>query len=63
MIRVIGEVPEMVKKTTCRHCAAQLEYTLNEVKKYEGKDYSGGSDGREWIVCPRCGSDVTLRSW
>lgn len=63
MIKVIGEAPEAVKQATCHHCAAKLEYTQNEVKRYDGKDYSGGPDGREWINCPRCSNEVVLRSW
>ena len=36
MVRVVGEAPEAVKKTTCRHCAAQLEYVPAEVKEHLG---------------------------
>lgn len=63
MVKVVGEAPEAVKKATCRNCAAKLEYTQSEVKRREGVDYSGGSDGQEWIVCPRCNGNVVLRSW
>lgn len=63
MVKVVGEDPQAVKWATCRSCAAKLEYTQSEVKRYDGKDYSGGSDGREWIDCPRCGHEVVLRSW
>ena len=65
MVKVTNEGPDpsVVKSTICGLCGATLEYVPLEVQKYEGKDYSGGSDGREWIVCPKCGSDVTLESW
>lgn len=49
MVQIVGNDPQAVKRTTCRNCAAVLEYTPSEVKEYHGKDYSGGSDGREWI--------------
>ena len=64
-VTVIDEKPDprMAKKITCRSCGVGLEYFPIDVKKYEGRDYSGGPDGREWIVCPRCGQDVTIRSW
>lgn len=63
MVKVIGESPEAVKQTTCHNCAAKLEYTPSDVKRRDGKDYSGGPDGQEWIDCPRCGIKVVLRSW
>lgn len=63
MVKVVGVAPEAVKQAVCRSCASILEYTKSEVKEYYGKDYSGGPDGREWIVCPSCGHDVVLRSW
>ena len=63
MVKVIGEAPEVVKQATCHHCAARLEYTQSEVKRHDGRDYSGGADGREWIDCPRCSNEVVLRSW
>jgi RNase P subunit RPR2 len=63
MVQIVGNDPQAVKRTTCRNCAAVLEYTPSEVKEYHGKDYSGGSDGKEWIDCPRCGTQVVLRSW
>jgi endogenous inhibitor of DNA gyrase (YacG/DUF329 family) len=63
MAKVIGRDEQAVKQVTCRACAARVEYTESEVKRYEGTDMSGGPDGRDWIVCPNCGKDITLRSW
>lgn len=63
MVKVVGIAPEAVKQVVCHNCASMLEYTKSEVKEYHGRDYSGGSDGREWIVCPSCGHKVILRSW
>lgn len=63
MVKVIGEAPEVFKQTVCRHCAAKLEYTPGDVKARHGKDYSGGSDGAEYVECPRCGSEVILKAW
>lgn len=63
MISVVGEDKEMLHRITCKRCAAILEYTLHDVKERHGKDYSGGSDGQEWIDCPRCGNAVVIRSW
>jgi hypothetical protein len=65
MVRVVNEGPDpsVVKKKVCRQCGAKLEYIPLDVKEWSGKDYSGGPAGRKWIVCPKCGSDVTLESW
>ena len=64
-VKIISIVPppEILKRVLCRNCGATLEYTEDVVKKYIGHDYSGGPDGKEWIVCPNCGKDVTIRSW
>ncbi len=63
MVTVVGRDESVVKRCTCKSCASILEYKLTEVKEYHGTDYSGGSDGQEWIKCPNCGSKVILRSW
>lgn len=63
MVTVVGEDTSAYKQITCKHCAAVLQYLPYEVKEYHGKDYSGGPAGREYITCPRCASDVVIRSW
>jgi hypothetical protein len=64
-VRVIKKKPSklVVKRKVCEHCGATLEYTPNDVHRYEGTDISGGPDGREWINCPECNKEVTIRSW
>jgi hypothetical protein len=63
MAKVIGEALELVKHTTCKNCAARLEYVQAEVREHNGHDYTGGSEGYEYIKCPRCMKRVTLRAW
>ena len=65
MIKVISIKPSktVVKRITCKACGATLEYTPVDVKRYSGTDIGGGPDGREWIECPNCKNDVTIRSW
>lgn len=63
MAKVVGRDETAVKRVTCRGCAAILEYTQNEVQEYHGTDYSGGSDGMEWVQCPSCGGRAVIRSW
>jgi hypothetical protein len=55
--------PENFKKKRCPHCRSLIGYVPNDVKSYHGTDYGGGPDGREWVVCPGCGKDITLRTW
>lgn len=62
-VKVIGRDPAAVKKITCRGCASELEYTESDVQERYGKDYSGGPDGCEYIVCPSCSKQVIIRSW
>ncbi len=64
-VRVIKTDPDetVKKRVVCGHCGATLEYVPNDVKSYHGTDYSGGPDGKEWVVCPNCGREATIRSW
>lgn len=63
MVKVIGTDPKVYKTITCRKCASMLEYLPIDVKEYSCRDYSGGSDGKEWIVCPTCNNEVIIRAW
>lgn len=63
MARVVADAPEVEKHVNCRGCAKRIAYVGNDVHKREGTDYGGGPDGREWIVCPNCGKQITIRSW
>ena len=64
-VRVIDPTPdpEIAKKISCRNCGARLEYTPNDVKRIDGTDYSGGSDGCEYVDCPNCNKRAVIRSW
>ena len=63
MVKIVGKDESVFKQATCRNCASILEYVSSEVKRYDGRDYGGGPDGKEWIVCPNCYKDVIIRSW
>jgi RNase P subunit RPR2 len=63
MVKVVGEDHSAIKRITCRHCAARLEYVPRDVQEINSKDYSGGSDGYFYIVCPRCNHEVIISSW
>jgi len=64
-IRIVDDKPDesVVKRIVCRECGVKLEYLPIDVRRYEGKDYSGGPDGAEWIDCPQCNNEVVLKRW
>jgi hypothetical protein len=65
MARVVGQDPGVAKRKSCRGCGSIVEYYINDVKRRDGRDYSGGADGEEWVDCPNegCGHKIILRSW
>lgn len=63
MATVIGIDDKYVHTVSCKNCASIVQYTKSEVKRVDGKDYSGGADGNEHIRCPNCNHQIILRSW
>lgn len=64
MIKIVGQDNSVVSRVTCRNCGAVNEYTPSKVKLlWEGKDYSGGSDGAKGFHCASCGERVITESW
>ena len=64
MVKIVGRDESVVKKITCRNCAAMLEYTPSEVRNlWSGSDYGGGSAGADGFNCPSCGEEVRTHSW
>jgi hypothetical protein len=69
MATIIGYDEAQKKRITCSSssyrtgCGAIIAYTKPDVRSYSGTDISGGADGREWVVCPGCGQEVTIRAW
>lgn len=63
MAKVVGKDKKAVKRVTCSGCASIVEYTQNEVKEINGRDYGGGPDGCTYITCPQCQKRITLTSW
>lgn len=62
MPRVIRIEEPRDKQAKCQ-CGAVVGYHPDEVKSRHGTDYGGGPDGEEWIVCPNCNRQITLRRW
>lgn len=63
MVKVVGEDTEMIKRTSCRKCAARLEYTLSEVRQSKHYDYTGDCDIVNHITCPKCGDEVCVKGY
>lgn len=65
IVKVIEEKPDpsVVKRIICQNCGVTLEYVPNDVKSFHGTDMSGGPDGSEWVVCPKCNKPAIIRSW
>jgi hypothetical protein len=64
MAKIVGRDETVVKRITCRHCAAIVEYTPNEVRNlWSGTDYSGGPDGAAGFNCPGCGGEIQTKRW
>ena len=45
-----------IRKITCPYCKAKLQYEQEDI--YCEKRL----DGRQWIVCPDCKSEITLNT-
>ncbi|AVH85096.1 hypothetical protein RsoM2USA_168 [Ralstonia phage RsoM2USA] len=65
MVRVVSTTPpeDVVKRIVHRHCGATLEYLPIDVQTHRSRDYSGGTDVTEYIVCPHCRQEVVIRSY
>lgn len=53
VVKVVSDKPVRTKKVICPKCGYELEYTGEDVREYEHRDYTGGSDTVYQIVCPR----------
>lgn len=63
MAKKIGTDKKFIKTITCKNCASIIEYTLQEIKEVNGRDYSGGADGCRYIDCPECSKRILLEVW
>lgn len=57
-INVVGRNPAHVKRCSCKNCASELEYTINDTRTEVHTDYGGGRDQVRYIQCPVCNSKV-----
>lgn len=60
MAKVIGFNPKLMKQCTCKKCAAIIEYSPHELKEHVERDYGGGCDVVNVLLCPNCGNSIKL---
>lgn len=64
MARIVEGAPPKEKQTVCEEgCGKTVAYVPNDVREYNGTDYSGGPDGYRYVNCPGCGKEIVLESW
>lgn len=63
MVTIVGKDASIPKRKTCRNCSSILEYTPVEVIKQSYTDVSQCRCVHEYIVCPCCGVNVTIRDY
>ena len=65
MVKIIDPTPcrTVVKAIVCQNCGVKLEYVPKDVRRRDGKDYSGGADGHTYIKCPGCNKKVIIDAW
>lgn len=63
MATVIGYDQSAKKRTTCRKCAAIIEYVQAEVQSEKHYDYTGDFDVVYFIVCPSCSNHATVKGY
>lgn len=64
-MRVIKKEPDpkVEKEIICRRgCGATIGYLPNDVC-IRATMHQGDSGGVEFINCPNCGKEITIRSW
>jgi hypothetical protein len=53
--------PSVSKECICRNCGATLRYVPVDIKEKKEYDYTGDCDLVNYIVCPNCATDVTVK--
>ena len=62
-MKIIGYDTKKKRKATCDNCTAIIEYVKSEVESRTYREYDGSSGGHEFIKCPNCKKEITLKAW
>ncbi len=62
MVMIVNKEPSalVVKEVVCRNCGVTLQYTPRDVTEKSYQDYGGGFDTHSTILCPNCGTKVSV---
>jgi DNA-directed RNA polymerase subunit RPC12/RpoP len=65
MVTVVSKQPHhsVVKETVCRNCGSVLQYVPRDIKQRTVSDYLGDRDIINYIECPECNEQVTVRGY
>ena len=65
MVTVVSLTPHhsVVKEVVCRNCGALLSYVPADINRRVVSDYAGGKDEVNFIRCPPCGAEVTVKRY
>jgi DNA-directed RNA polymerase subunit RPC12/RpoP len=64
-VRIVDPTPDpkVEKQISCKQCGARLAYVPLDILRSTSRDISGCSETIKYIVCPNCGSHVTISSY
>ena len=49
-----------VRKITCPHCKAKLQYEQEDIQEEIVTAFLGENEVRKYIICPDCGEKIIL---
>jgi ribosomal protein S27E len=55
--------PDVVKEVVCKGCGATLSYVPNEVQTRTWMDYGGDNNIVDYITCPNCHNEVSVKKF
>ena len=57
---MIKELEHGVKKVTCPHCKAKLQYEQEDIQEEVIPALLGEDEIRKYIICPDCKNEIVL---
>ena len=63
MVDIIDPTPDpsVRKEVVCRHCGVRLSYIPRDIKVKRYTDIDGCSDAYNYIECPSCQTNITVK--
>ncbi len=60
-VKDLGLAEDKLLKTVCSNCLHNIAYAPIDIKERTSRDYDGGSDTTRYIICAKCGKDISVR--